>query len=276
MHRARQHSLIVLVLAAGVFAPATASAYHAGKLFDRASGGGGAGGLFYTGSRRDRGWDCTACHVDAPGRLRVDVTSQPPELLSQHVYTPGATYTIAVAMVDPGSQLGISATRSNFNGIVVSTLDADGAAAGALGGFDSSSFYTRGAAILATDTFTVDETSWTFSWTAPAAAAGPISIDLGVVDGNGAGQVGTSTLTDPTGDDVVMVHYAVTSGSARAARGTPRGVIAARTEVAAAYMETPRAAALAASAIDRARAGSCARARRRRCRRRRTRCCRRT
>jgi hypothetical protein len=222
MHRTRQHAVIVLVLAGAVLAPSAAYGYHAGKLFDRASGGGGAGGLFYTGSRRDRGWDCTACHVDSPGRLRVDVTSQPPELLSQNVYTPGTTYTITVAMVDPGSQLGIASTRSNFNGIAISTLDADGAPAGAIGGFDSGSFHTHGLAILATDTFTVNETSWRFSWTAPADAAGPIAIDLGVVDGDGAGQAGTTTLTDPMGDDVVMLHYVVSDGGTRAERVRPR------------------------------------------------------
>lgn len=225
MRRARQHPLIVLalVLAGAALAPASAHAYHTGKLFDRASGGGGAGGLFYTGSRRDRGWDCTACHVDPPGRLRVDVSSQPPELLSQHVYTPGTTYTIVVTVVDPSAQLGIPATRSNFNGIAISMLDADGAPAGVIGGFDSGRFHTHGPAVLASDTFTVDETSWKLSWTAPTDAAGPIAIDLGVVDGNGAGQAGTTTLTDPIGDDVVMLHYVVADGGGRAERVRPRG-----------------------------------------------------
>ena len=197
-----------------------AAAFHNGKLFDRAAGGGGGGGLFYTGSRRERGWDCTACHVDPRNKLQLDVSSQPPELIAEQRYAPGASYTITIAMANPGAQLGLAATRSNFNAMVITTIDDAGAPAGTFSGFDAGKFFARGTSILASDSTMVNETSWTFTWTAPAAPAGPITIDLGVVDGDGAGQTTQTTLTDPLGDDTAMRHYVVAdAGSAR--RHTP-------------------------------------------------------
>lgn len=196
-----RQQLVVLVLVLLV-APRAAAAFHAGAVFDRAPGGGGGGGLFFTGAPRERGWTCAACHVAAPGRLQLDVRSQPSELLALGAYQPGQTYTITVAMRAPEQQLGLAASRSNFNGMAASFLDGADAGAGVIGGLAAGRFYARGTSIAATDSPMVNETSWTFTWTAPAAGAGPVGFFLGVVDGNGAGSTGTATLTDPLGDDV--------------------------------------------------------------------------
>jgi hypothetical protein len=201
-----------------VAAPAAAHAFHNGSVFDRAPGAGGGGGLFYTGARRERGWDCTACHVEPRGRLRVDVSSQPPELIADGRFRAGAAYAITIAMRDPQGQLGLGSTRSNYNGIAVSVVDEGGVPAGTIGGFDPGRFYARGTSILASDSTVNNETSWSFTWTAPADASGSITIHLGVVDGNGAGVAGASTLTDPLGDDVA-VHAFVARGDASAAAG---------------------------------------------------------
>lgn len=223
MSGTRQQPLVrALAVLALVAAPAVAHAFHNGSTFDRAPGAGGGGGLFYTGSRRERGWDCTACHRSPRGRLRVDVSSQPPELIADGRFRASTAYAITVAMRDPQDQLGLQSTRANYNGIAVSFLDESGAPAGLIGGFESSRFYARGTSILASDSTTNNETAWTFTWTAPAAAAGPIAINLGVVDGNGGGVGGASTLTDPLGDDVA-VHAFVVRGDAAAAAAPAAG-----------------------------------------------------
>ena len=208
MHRTRQQLVVLVVLGA---VPSVALAFHNGAVYDLAPGAGGGGGLFFTGSTRERGWDCTACHVEPRGTLRVDVTSQPAELITAQRYTPNTSYMITVAMAEPGKQLGLSATRSNFNSMVVTVLDDAGNSAGTISGFDPGKFYARGGAILASDSTTVNETTWSFTWTAPA--SGAAMINIAVVDGNGANAT-TQTLTDPLDDDVFTLGLRVTDGAA--------------------------------------------------------------
>ncbi|MFT3696202.1 MAG: hypothetical protein QM831_23890 [Kofleriaceae bacterium] len=208
--------------------PAVAHAFHNGSVFDKPPGAGGGGGLFFTGSSRDRGWDCSICHIDPPNRLALVVTSQPTELLADHAYTPGTAYQISIAFADPASQLGVAATRSNFNAMVTSFFDPSGADAGSIGGLGTGQFYQRGNAILASDSTTVNETSWSFTWTAPPAGTGPVAFDLAVVDGNGANATGQMTLTDPLGDDVAMQHVVLAeAGSSDFAIGFVRTVVVA-------------------------------------------------
>ena len=218
-----RQQLVTATVAALVLAapPSVAHAYHNGALFDRAPGAGGAGGLFYTGSTRDRGWDCSACHTDPRGQLAIDVSSQPPELISEQRFRPSTAYTITVTMSDPTRQLGLPATRSNYNAMAASILDDQSVAAGMVNGFVPGRFYLRGSSILATDTTVINETSWTFTWTAPATGTGALTIDIAVVDGNGANAAGTSTLTDPDGDDVAVRTYVVSDPAAAARRTTP-------------------------------------------------------
>lgn len=204
-------ALAMLAMAA---VPSVAHAYHNGAVFDRAPGAGGGGGLFYTGSTRDRGWDCSACHTDPPERLAVGVSSQPSELIAEQRFVPGTAYTITVAMTDPMRQLGLTSTRSNYNGLAASVLDDQSAASGMISGFDPGRFYLRGNAILASDSTAINETSWTFTWTAPMASTGALRLDIAVVDGNGANAGGTSTLTDPDGDDVAVRTYVISSSTA--------------------------------------------------------------
>lgn len=216
MPRARREPLIVGCLVLAVTA-GNAGAFHVGTKFDEPPGAGGAGGLFYTGSSRDRGWDCAACHIEPRGTLVLRVTSQPPELLAEQTYQPGAAYVITIAMTDPAGQLGLAATRSNFNGMAISTLDEAGAPTGVFSGFDPGRFSARGTSFLASSSPVVNETSWSMTWTAPTTGV-PIAIDLGVVDGNGAGQTSQTTLTDPLGDDAAMAHFLVVAATAPRAR----------------------------------------------------------
>jgi hypothetical protein len=209
----RRQSLTLLAGIVAIAWPAAAHAYHVGSMFDAAPGAGGAGGLYYTGSTRDRGWDCTSCHVAPRKQLDVTVTSQPPELISEASYRPGTAYVITVALANPTAQLGLPATRSNFNTLAITTLDLAGAPVGVFSGYDAGRFHARGTSFLASETSVVNETSWSFTWTAPPAGVGSVAIDLGVVDGNGAGVTSQTTLTDPLGDDTAMFHYVVSDGA---------------------------------------------------------------
>lgn len=208
----RQRLAIIAAIACG--APTATYAFHNGNVFADPPGAGGGGDVFYTGSVREKKWDCTFCHVDPPKRLQIKVTSTPAELIDQLRYQPGTTYAITVAFVNPTAQLGLTATRSNFNSMVITTEDAQGVGAGAFSGFDSGKFFARGSSILGSDSPTVNETSWTFSWTAPTPSAGPITLNLAVVDGNGANSDTTQTLTDLLGDDTAVAAYTVTDAAA--------------------------------------------------------------
>lgn len=190
--------LVLVPLGLGV---ATARAWHSGPTYGAPAGAGGGGGLFYTGSPRDRGWTCATCHVDAPRELRVSISS-PEGLFETRRYTPGATYAVTIRIEN--ERLGLGATRSNFNSMVVTVMDGAGNLAGTIGGFDAARFVTRGNAILASSSTVVGETEWTFTWTAPAAGTGRTAFYVAVVDGDGAGSGGAETLTDPFGDDLAL------------------------------------------------------------------------
>jgi hypothetical protein len=197
-----------------------ALAFHAGNLFDVPPGGGGGGGLFYTGSPREHGWTCGACHIDAPGRSRVSVSSDPPDLVAAGTYAPAQTYRLSFALTN--EYLGLGSPLSNYNSIVLTAVDRTRAPAGAFSGFAAADYYTRGMNIIASAGRTPNETAWAFDWTAPAAGAGRVQLFIAVVDGNAANSTATVTLTDPFGDDVALGALTLTeSAAALLPRGTP-------------------------------------------------------
>jgi len=193
-----------------LFAVAGARAWHTGASFHAAPGAGGGGGVFYTGSPLDRGWTCAACHVDAPGRLRVDIQSEP-DLFVSRTYTAGQSYALTIRIRN--EELGLQSGRSNFNGMALSVLDDEALPLGRLSGGDE--FFIRSnasgtAAFIASQSTTAGQTEWTFSWTAPdAEAAVPLTFYLAVVDGNGANSLPDETRTDPFGDDVAVAPIRV-------------------------------------------------------------------
>lgn len=195
MHRAGQRALIVFLVP-------LLGGWHAGAFFDKAPGAGGGGGLFYTGSPRERGWDCTACHV-APQAIRVDLTVDPPELL-QGRYTPGAVYAFRLVLHE---EQGLRSPTANHNGLAVTVVQPDLLPAGDLGGFAADEFYARGDNILATAGLTPGVTEWAFTWTAPAEPVPLVGFYLGVVDGDGARVRPGVVLNDPEGDDVWMSAF---------------------------------------------------------------------
>src|SRR5262245_50363975 len=175
MHRAWQQSIALLVL---LWAH-SALAFHAGATFDKPAGAGGGGGIFYTGAARERGWDCTACHTNAPHKIqiRLDASS---DLLTDLRYTPGQTYTFTATLV--GEHLGQQSSTANYNSLAIAFVDAKNNDAGTLAGYAPDDFYTAGSATITSAGTRVGVTQWTFRWTAPSARSGPVTIHAAAVD----------------------------------------------------------------------------------------------
>ncbi len=198
-----------LVFEDALHAP-VARAFHAAKTFDDSPDSGGGGGTFYSGAQSDHGWTCAACHIKAPGKLKVSFTTS---LFNDFKYTPGQTYDFTLHIVMETK--GLDSPRSNYNSFMFRALDAKGAAAGSIINASAQKFFIRtnsaGEIVALGDAGqTPGETDWTFSWTAPAKGRGNVTFSLGVVDGNGAAGGPNSTRTDPFDDDVytaeVLVH----------------------------------------------------------------------
>ena len=196
MHRAGQRSIALLVL----LWARSALAFHAGATFDKPAGAGGGGGIFYTGAARERGWDCTACHTNAPHKIQIRLDASP-DLLADFRYTPGQTYTFTATLM--GEHAGLQSSTSNYNGLAIAFVDGKRNDAGTLSGYAPDDFYAAGPATITSAGTRVGVTVWRFRWTAPPAGSGPVTIHAAAVDGNAAGQ-SSGTLTDPWGDDVFV------------------------------------------------------------------------
>jgi len=182
----------------------SASAFHPGSDFDKSPGAGGGGGIFYAGVPREKGWTCAACHIDAPGKIKLSMVSS---LVTDRRYSPGQAYPITVQLV--GEHAGLGSPQSNYNTMAVAAVLGDGSVGGRFSGYAPEDFYD-GTTTLVSAGKKVGVTSWTFTWNAPSAMLGPVTIYLCVVDGNGANAAPGVTLTDPFGDDVACGSVTVT------------------------------------------------------------------
>lgn len=204
------------------FSPQLAAAFHTGATFGERAVDGGGGGIFYVGMPLERGWDCTMCHTDPPGRMKIRVTVDPPALFESFRYEVAGEYAFTVDLVwDAGvSELGLASTRSNFNGLAVGVADADGIFAGSLqgGGFVGGS----GAGTIASEGLVNAQTRFAFRWFAPTdSGRGTVKLFLGAVDGNGANSPSDVTRTDPLGDDVFMAQVTLEEETGAATRLVP-------------------------------------------------------
>jgi hypothetical protein len=201
-----------------------AAAFHAGNLFDKPPGAGGAGGVFYTGAPAERGWTCTACHRESPLSGEVDAAPKPGLIKLQlgidpplgDRYAPDRVYTFTIDLLGEHNGLGQSA---NFNAIAASFADDQGMPAGEVSGFAPDDLYQGGPATIADAGKKPNNTHWSFTWTAPPAGTGAVSLHIGAGDGNAAGATGGgSTLTDPWGDDVFVGSLSFGEGTQAARR----------------------------------------------------------
>lgn len=179
----------------------------------------GAGGIYGTGSAKDRGILCAHCHIKGAGTIDASVTPAPawPQLGGMNSYSPGATYTITVKLLNEHNLPKVNTPNDNLNGFALTAETQSGVTAGSFTTdtnpvISSASCMTTAPAMTpATGTtylldpsgkcsFVVyiprpNTTSWTFNWTAPAKGSGPVTLYYGVVDGD---HDGSSSL----GDDV--------------------------------------------------------------------------
>ena len=175
-----------------------ASAYHEVRSFPVSANFGGGGGYYYTGSPRFKGYACDLCHTGGEGRIAVEVRSDPAELLSAGVYTPGQTYRIDVALAGEHRGLG---SAFNPNTFTAEVIDGQRAAAGAFGaGDDPVVELTDGGRVAIAEGFGNGETAWHFFWSAPD-GDGPLGFYLALLDGDGASDPEVRFI-DPFNDDV--------------------------------------------------------------------------
>ena len=194
----------VFLLSMGVVAalagdPDAARAWHAADAYLESPNQGGGGAAFFVGSPRQKGYDCTICHVDADRAVSIDLASEPADLAAGR-YRPGTRYRIDLGLV--GEHRG-GGSLSNPNAFMAEIVTEDMAA---LGGYQGSPDVLRvidGGRVIGARGVG-DETTWSFEWIAPEEDVGPLTLHVGLVDGDGAGDASASR-TDPLGDDVALL-----------------------------------------------------------------------
>lgn len=200
---------VLVALVVAMVAPRAAYAFHAGQSFSDPPGAGGGGGIFYLGTPKERGWDCSMCHQGAPKRIRLRLTSEPPELFEQFQFQTGIRYAVTASMeFDPGAdEIGVGFS-GNTNSLSATFEDDAGVASGLTTGVADDWTVTNGATLTYKGTKPGVKT-FTFNWFAPdAASAKATTLWLGLVDGNGGAAL--DTFQDPLGDDVFMTHVRLT------------------------------------------------------------------
>ncbi len=180
-----------------------ALAFHVSDTFVRSANRGGGSKIFYNGSPRFRGYDCTMCHRESTGGMRALVTSDPPELL-EGVYKPLAEYTLTVEMVGERKP---AEEESNFNMFVAEIVDDSGKPVGRFEEIELSSLQrVAGDVNIEGAVFgSFDRSRWTFTYTAPTTDTGRIAFHLGSVTGDSGLSQGDGAPSDPFGDDVFVM-----------------------------------------------------------------------
>lgn len=213
---------IAFIIAASVVLPAGALAFPFLFSWHQPADGNpttpmgraGAGGIYGTGSAKDYGITCANCHINGQGTIGATITPAPAftKMNGLDAYKPGQQYTITVAMT--GEHRGLNQMNNNLNGMALTIEDQGGKPSGVFAS-DTTPPVTSTAcqptapnpAPAAGTTYVYGDchgvvyiprpngTQWTFSWTAPKAGSGQLTMFYGVVDGDADGK---SSLDDDT------------------------------------------------------------------------------
>jgi hypothetical protein len=222
------------VLCAALAFPRAAAAFgDSTQFFDQpmnphsATTGAASEGVYFTGGPRFAGLGCESCHVDAPGLVALKLGADDPFLFHEG-YEPDRTYTFEVELNGEtrGVQLDGTPTctepRSlsdrytyvacNNNNFALEIDAPGGAPLGLFGAFPGETVIAPdGSAVFGDRAHDANmpkvisrngPTRWRFSWTAPAAGTGAVTIHVSAVDGNG-GEGMEDDDQDPIGDDTV-------------------------------------------------------------------------
>jgi hypothetical protein len=186
-----------------------AHAFHGGKSFELSANAGGGGGIFFTGAARWKRYDCSICHVGSNGGVSIAVTSTPAELITRGEWEPGTTYEIVLELL--GESRGFE-SGANINTFVAEITDQAGNPVGSFD-FDASELATWSDGHVIGARGNPDRTRWTFHFTAPPRGTGAIALDIGMVDGNGAG-VSPGRASDLHNDGVATAHHTLCEAGA--------------------------------------------------------------
>jgi hypothetical protein len=185
----------------------------------------GGGDVNATGSNRDWGITCAHCHINnaqQQGKIDFTVASSPAFAKKNGVdsYVPGTTYLMTTTLT--GEHLGLDLPTKNINGFGLTIEDQSGQLQGVLSSDESPPMSS--ASCVAVPTLLPDQavkgstsirgdchaivslgkpnvTTWTFTWKAPGAGAGPLTIFYGAVDADYTTSGSTRSSLD---DDVKM------------------------------------------------------------------------
>ncbi len=187
-------------------ASSTAQAFHIPSVFDDGVQEGGGHRVYFTGSPRQKGYDCGVCHVDAANTITARVELSP---AADGGYKPGQQYLVTVTLV--GEHRGFGAA-SNQNSFLAEVLDDANVS---IGSFmtpdqDKARLIDDGQVVGGVSTGK-GTTRWKFTWTAPPTGSGVVTMHVGLVDGDGAGS--TTELTDPGGDDWAVTRLRMCEGT---------------------------------------------------------------
>ncbi len=215
----KRTTMAIIALASVLLPAAAALAFPFGKSWhDKADGtqanGGraGAGGIYGMGSATDHGITCAHCHIGAQGQIGVTIVPTPAWQVINNApgYKPGQQYSVTITMT--GEHKGLNQGNDNLNGMAATFEDVGGKVKGILGSdadptATSASckpnYPAQNPATGTTYTYgdchgmifipRPNATQWTFTWTAPPAGAGQLTMFYGVVDGDHDGK---SSLDD--------------------------------------------------------------------------------
>ena len=242
-------SLIAIALLLAV--PSLAQAFDGQDLWYTPANGGiappgdmtalppGGGGIFGTGGAHDYGITCGNCHLNdklQQGKIDLAFVFSPAlgSVAGQATYKPGQTYTVTATM--SGEHLGQSGcdqyVTGNINNFAATIENASGKTAGALSsdsGQSSTSCPAKAPMVSSGTTMVYGDckvifsmggaktdagrVSWTFTWTAPAAGSGALTMFWGVVDGD--------CMMDSLNDDVKVGTTRMAEATAAREQRTP-------------------------------------------------------
>lgn len=214
-----------------------AFAFHGGHTFERSANEGGGGGMFFDGSPRFKGYTCAVCHVrtceschgddeededeggeDDDEALRVEVTSDPSELVRDRRYTPGATYAIRVRL--RGEHLGLR-SRSRIRTFVAEIDDDDAVPVGGYS-FDEQAILAWDGGRVIAARGTEDQREWTFDVTMPGPGAGGLTLYLSAVATISGRDDDVVRVVGPLDDAVAAYSRSFCEGDGPCEKGPPR------------------------------------------------------
>ncbi len=187
----------ILVLAIlGCATPALA--FHVVASFNQSANTGGGAGAYYTGSPRDKGYDCTLCHVDTEQRIAITLGGN----LVSGTYEPGLVYRIDVRLVGEHRGLGSAFNPNTFTAVIT---DDNGFPVGTFGSpFDGIVEVVDEGRVAVAEGLGEGEDEWSFSWSAPVDAV-PARLYIAMLDGDGASDP-DNRFIDPTNDDFAEIR----------------------------------------------------------------------